>query len=75
MMAIKAHGMATKIDTEAGTVTFSMLNRNDVAVAEHTMPIEAALGILSFVLQAMDDADMFDVDDEDHEIDEVAGHC
>jgi hypothetical protein len=74
-MAIKAHGLATKIDTAAGTVTLSMLNRNDVAVVEHTLSLDAALGILTFILQAMDDAGMLD-DDEDlsHET-EVVGHC
>lgn len=65
-MAIKAHG------TDEGTITFSMLNRNGISVVEHTMPIEAALGVLSFVLQVMDDEDMFEDDDQ---LDEVAGHC
>lgn len=67
-MAIKAKGMATKIDAEAGTVTFSMLNPDGIAVAEHTMQIEMAIGVLSFVLEEMDDM-VFVVPDE------VVGHC
>ena len=75
-MAIKAHGMATKIDTEAETVTISMLNRNDVAVVEHTMPLEAALGIYAFILEAMEDAGLLEeVDDELDDETEVVGHC
>lgn len=71
-MAIKAQSLATKIDTAAGTVTFSMLNRNDI---EHTLAIEEWFGIVSFVLTALEDAGMLDDDDDLEDETEVAGHC
>lgn len=74
-MAIKASNMATKIDTDAGTVTFSMLNKNDIAVVEHTMSIEEAFGIMAFMINAMEDAGLFDEDADLDDETEVAGHC
>lgn len=74
-MTIKAHSLATKIDTAAGTVTFSMLNRNDIAVVEHAMSIEEWFGIVSFVLTALEDAGMLEELDDLEDETEVAGHC
>lgn len=74
-MVIKAHNLATKIDTAAGTVTFSMLNRNDVAVVEHTMSIEEWFGVVSFVITAIEDAGLLEDDDDLDDETEVAGHC
>lgn len=71
-MAIKAHAMTMAIDTDAETVTFSMLNRNHIAVVEKTYPLAAALQMLSTVIAVMDEIDMFEDEDE---IEEVAGHC
>lgn len=75
-MAIKAHGMTTKIDAETETITFHMIDSGGRPLVEHTLPLTAAFVIFELLLAEMVELDLIEeLFEYEYDEIEVVGRC